>query len=367
MITNNLVSAATNQTNTITGEAVTGKATTQGLNINITVVTTGPPTLTIKAPKNKTYLSMQDFRIEIETNANNAWYNFNNGNNQTFGEYYYTHENMSFQGSHTLYIFANNSHGTTKKSVTFNINISLFNISYSDYSNYYKGNSTNLYEIPFEELQNYSNLILEHTNFGKILFNDLINLTNDYNPNDNFIDIDRYINITSNKVYVDSQMLPNFNKSATLIFYNLTLNTPRISKDGVVCPESICKINYYTSGTLSFNVSHFTSYEAEEAPSTGTSLVASPTSTTSESGGRRRVYKNITTNETNETGELLSPETKEVDEAEIKENRVKLITKEEIEKRKSYTFFILIGTLVFCVIVIVVSLIKNLRDLKKIK
>ncbi|PIN86915.1 hypothetical protein COV19_02815 [Candidatus Woesearchaeota archaeon CG10_big_fil_rev_8_21_14_0_10_44_13] len=111
------------------------------------------------------------------------------------------------------------------------------------------------------ELENLTEIIIEKEDYGKILFAEPINISQDTN-------LDANINISDNHIGINSSALPNFDKPATLQFYNLTFTDPRILKDGVVCPATECvEINYSSSsGILIFNVTGFTAYSAEESP-----------------------------------------------------------------------------------------------------
>lgn len=268
---------------------ITGKATSS--NLAVTVNVDALPTLIIDKPRNETYYTNESLKLKIITNADNYWYNLNNGINNTLNskEVYIT----APSGSHTIYVFANNSAGTKKENVTFAVNYGVYNFSYSDYSGI--GNTTNFHEYSLQELQNLSNIIVEDGSFGKIMFNEIINLTDDYNPEDDKTDIDSYIKFYLDRIELNSTALPNFNKSATLELYDLTLSNPRITKDGEVCSETICSQNSYSGGTLSFNVTHFTTYSVEETP------IQSEISTQGDNGN-----KNVTKREDSPSGELLS-------------------------------------------------------------
>lgn len=263
----------------ITGGVITGKATSQNTNVSI-VITVPSANIIIIGPKNQTYLSNVSLLLNfLATGQQAVWYNFDHIGNTTITSFKYF--NIS-SGSHTLYMFANNTDGdVTSKNVTFIINFSLFNFSYNSFNGEHKGNSTDLSQYSFQELQNLSNYNLEDTRFGKIFFIEPINITDDHNPGNGFIDIDKYVNITSNRIEIDSRYLGNFNKSATLTLYDLTLADPVITMDGVTCPTTICVEQSYSGGVLVFNVSHFTAYSAEEASSVQTS----PSSGSSGGGG----------------------------------------------------------------------------------
>jgi hypothetical protein len=71
-------------------------------------------------------------------------------------------------------------------------------------------------------------------------------------------DIDKYVNIEHMKITVNTERLPDLNRSAVIVFYNVTLKDPIIVKDGVYCPE--CMLISYVNTTFSFYVPHFTTY-----------------------------------------------------------------------------------------------------------
>src|SRR3989344_2484438 len=162
---------------TITGEIVTGKATSLPTNVSIEVIGTFP-TLVILKPENKTYLKNESFILSFSVSGQQAvWYNLDREANITLASspFYF---NVS-EGSHTLYLFANNTDGDiTLKNVTFAVNLTIFRVSYNKYNSSYKGNSTDPMNYTYEDLQNLSGFILENINYGKILFNEEINLIN---------------------------------------------------------------------------------------------------------------------------------------------------------------------------------------------
>ena len=247
----------------VTGEVTTGKVSAMPTNVSIFVLPSAPE-LIIISPQNKTYLANTSILLNYTaTNANTTWYNIDNSANITIASYVYF---QTSSGSHTLYLFANNSIGTTAKNVTFLVNSSIFTIQYTKWEGAYNGSSTYFEHYPYEDMQNLSNIILENTLYGKMLFNEVINLTNDASPNNNILDLDSYINLSFNRIELNASALPNFNKTATLWLNNLTFANPRILKDGSACPSAACAKESYTGGTLKFNVTGFSIYSAEETP-----------------------------------------------------------------------------------------------------
>ena len=264
------------ENNTITGSVVTGDITNV-LVLNITV--SGPPTLTLLSPKNFTYITSQNLRLNFTvSDQETITYSIDSNPNITITG------NIKFnttEGNHSLFLYANNSQGTTSRNVTFFVNSTKFQIKYNNYSNSHKGASTDFNASSYEDMQNLTGVILEHTNFGKINFNNnIINLTDDSDFSDNQIDIDGNTNFSFNRIEINSSAIGNFNKSATLTLYNLTFTTPRILRDGSVCSSAICTEGSYSSGTFFFNVTSFSTYTTEETP-----VAETPSTPSTSSGG----------------------------------------------------------------------------------
>ena len=242
-----------------TSSGITGKATSSDASLSIFV--NAAPVIDIINPINGTYITQQELNLDyFSVGGTSIYYNLDNGANfSIFG-------NTTFNttsGGHTLYLFSNNSIESTSKNVTFYVNSSALTI---DYDSFQWGNSTNITKYPIEKIQNFSGLNLENPGYGRISFNKNINITDDENPNDLVVNISKNVNISYNSISVNTTALPNFDKSATLYIYNLTFTNPRILIDGEVCPSAICIEDSYENGTLKFNVTHFTTYSAEETP-----------------------------------------------------------------------------------------------------
>ncbi|MBT6819928.1 hypothetical protein HOA55_01085, partial [archaeon] len=135
------------------------------------------------------------------------------------------------------------------------------NLSRSDFTG---GDSTNLTNV---DLRNITNLTFDNPAQGKIVFSENVSFVD-------VGDVNEHVNISFNRIEVNSTGLPALNKSATLYLYNLTFSNPRILRDGAVCSTVICSEVDYTGGTLEFTVSEFSVYTTEETPAT-TATVAS--------------------------------------------------------------------------------------------
>jgi hypothetical protein len=115
----------------------------------------------------------------------------------------------------------------------------------------FSGETTNVSTV------NVSNIIsftLDKPGYGKIIFNESINLSNGSN-------INSAVNIQQNLALVKSALEPRLNKSATIYIYGLLYEfTPAILGDNQVCSD--CTVLSYSQGNLSFSVPHFTNYTA---------------------------------------------------------------------------------------------------------
>ena len=249
----------------LTGETITGEATSGTSSVNITLV--GSPSLNLIQPENETYFTDTNLNLTFTAgSASSIWYNLDNGANTTISE------NTQFNttsGQHTLNLYANNSDNINiSRNVTFTVDTSIIRISYNNFTNTStKGSSTDFNKSSYEDIQSLSNIILEINDSGKIEFNTAINVTNDSDFSDDVVDLDSNVNISSNRIELNSTALPNFNVSATLSLYGLSFTDPRVLRDGSVCSSSICTEVSYSGGVFIFNVTQFTVYTAEETPS----------------------------------------------------------------------------------------------------
>ncbi len=134
----------------------------------------------------------------------------------------------------------------------------------SFYVNSMKNFNPSFFNVSAFDMRNVSNFAIGTGSCNKINFSGNLDLTQGF-------DFDRHTNVSFNHMEINSSALPSLNISATITMCNLTFSNPRIAKDGVVCPDSICKKISYSGGILTFNVSHWTSYGAEETPGSGDS------------------------------------------------------------------------------------------------
>ena len=149
----------------------TGEAT-QTVGINITI--TAPPALTLLSPENETYINNKSILLNY-TVGDQEWvkYSLDSGTNITLTSSIYFNAS---EGGHILYLYANNSEGLRTKNVSFTVDSTKFKIDYNKYKGSKKGDSINFTIYSYEDIQNLSNILLEHAEYGKIEFNEKINV-----------------------------------------------------------------------------------------------------------------------------------------------------------------------------------------------
>src|SRR3989338_525113 len=130
-------------------------------------------------------------------------------------------------------------------------------VSLSSPTSGYNGTTTNLSNV---DITNVTNFTIESTSYGKLLFLENVDLSGS-------LDFGQYINLSFNRIEIDSNSLPALNKSALLSFYGLTFNNPQILINGELCPATQCVEISFSGGILVFNVTHFTRFASREAPS----------------------------------------------------------------------------------------------------
>lgn len=117
-------------------------------------------------------------------------------------------------------------------------------------------NST-LDSLSADQLENATGFTLEQTAYGKINYTNGVNLSG-------IADFGTAINISENHIEINSSALGALNTSARLTIYGLSFSNPRILKNRQACSD--CTIVNYSAGSLTFDVSGFSSYSAEETP-----------------------------------------------------------------------------------------------------
>lgn len=127
-------------------------------------------------------------------------------------------------------------------------------------------------KIENQDLNSVSNFNISTSN-GSILFSDPVSLIGQNSP----LNLDANIHIEKNKISLNSNNLNALNKSAILIFYNVTVISPKILIDGRDCFE--CTILSYGGGIMKISVPHFSTFEVIEASTYNASSVNNSNST----------------------------------------------------------------------------------------
>jgi len=267
-------------------EDLLGKASSQTMNMSIFVIPV-VPFLELYSPENETYLYNDSIKLDyFVALEDKVWYNFDDGENITIYQPF-TFDEIE-DGEHTINLYANNTYGTSQRTAIFSVNVSKIIIIFDEFKNEStRGDSTNFSRQTYEDLQNLSGIILENTLFGRIDFEETINVTDDDDPTDNIIDIDSNVKITQNSIEVKSHILENFNKPANLSIYNISFNNPQVLRNGIICPEIICDriLMHYRDHYLKFDVTQFTIYSARETPNETETIIIGGGSSGGSGGG----------------------------------------------------------------------------------
>lgn len=257
-------------------EIFSGKASQSNIAMAISVI--GAPYLNIINPINGTYLIEQGIPLEFESEGDYTWYNLDNQENKSLEG----NGNINAtEGSHTLYLFANNTHGISQQSISFTVNSSEIKFIMDNFNEDYevsdeshpenrkkdkKGETTQIFNYTLEEMQELNNFILDDELNGKIEFNEPVNLTDNEDFENKKINFTKNVNFSYNYIEINSSSFPGLNRFATLTLRDLTFNNPRILKDGEICSELECIIVDYSRGDLIFMVNEFSAYSAEDTP-----------------------------------------------------------------------------------------------------
>jgi hypothetical protein len=109
---------------------------------------------------------------------------------------------------------------------------------------------------------NLSNVTFNN-NRGRILFNN-VRLSKNLSINNSVM------NISHGKIFIDSAILPEFNRNANLEFYDIFMNNPQIHRDGLLCDSQCYNKNYdKNAGIFYVTVSGFSEYDVVEGPYCG--------------------------------------------------------------------------------------------------
>jgi parallel beta-helix repeat protein len=165
------------------------------------------------------------------------------------GKYCYKNMTSLAEGGYYFRVYGNDSYWNTNATGDWQVTVNFApgppEANYSDFDICTDFNSE-------PDITNVSQPMLGKTGTGLIHWLGYINASG--------ADLNSYVNISFNLISVDSQFLNStFNSTANLTLFSLPwAQTPAILEDGLTCQS--CFPMSYSSGTFSFNVTHFSNY-----------------------------------------------------------------------------------------------------------
>ncbi len=166
---------------------------------------------------------------------------------------------LTFNTTYNYYVRCNdtsNNLNTNDYTITFRISHGP-NFTYN-WNDWYTNETINFSLYNATYLQNISNVKFVNQ-YGRIQFLQNLNLSSDLN-------LAERIKVLDKKIWINSSLIPQFNKSAQLTFTGVGFSNPIIKIDGVDCPETKCQNITFdeATGTYVFNVTSFSVYEIVE-------------------------------------------------------------------------------------------------------
>ena len=231
-----------------------------------------PPTFNHSRP-----IANQSFREdESIENAFNIDFHFNDtnsdslalkmfGNTSTYAEVNSTTNNVTikatrdFNGLETVYFLVDDGYRRNASSNNITVNVTPMTDWHWHYNEF---NSSN-YNFTYPEF------FALYDQFAFLNFSSLMLNFSSYYMRGEDINFTQIVNMSFNRMFVNSTLFPELNFSAIITLSGLTLTNPRVVRDSSICPASICTEISYSGGTFIFNVTSFSEYIAEETPSGG--------------------------------------------------------------------------------------------------
>ena len=170
-----------------------------------------------------------------------------------------TVSSLTFNTTYNYYVRCNdtsNNFNTDDYTITFRISHGPdFTYNWNDW---YTNETINFSLYNATYLQNISNVKFVNQ-YGRIQFLQNLNLSSDLN-------LAERIKVLDKKIWINSSLIPQFNKSAMLTFTGVGFSNPIIKIDGVDCPDTKCQNVTFnqTTGQYVFNVTGFSVYEIVE-------------------------------------------------------------------------------------------------------
>ena len=169
-------------------------------------------------------------------------------------KYVNLNNSLSYNPNYSLSFHKNVFFNDESRSVNLTSNtilsVGLTNSTYPIWSEFYNNLTTNFSLANVSLLNNLSNVTIGKNNIALINFTEPVNVAS--------LDLDAAVELSYNSVYVSSSAT-GINKPAIISLYNLSyVLQPLVLKDGVLC--ATCTILSYSSNTLRFNVTGFSTY-----------------------------------------------------------------------------------------------------------
>jgi hypothetical protein len=117
----------------------------------------------------------------------------------------------------------------------------------------FDGDTTNFTGLNNSLLENISGVVLEKTSYGKVEFNENLDLV--ASSTNNQVDFDSHLSISSNLIDIDNLEISYLEKNVSLVLYGISFVNPTIMKGAVVCDD--CILINYSGGEYSFTSDSF--------------------------------------------------------------------------------------------------------------
>jgi len=149
----------------------------------------------------------------------------------------------------------------TEQSSPSNISVSIFKVIRDNYN----GATSNFSGLNESELNNMSSVVLENSTYGKIEFNENLDLVT-MAGSDFIVNFDVDLNISDNLININNLNLSGLNKSANVSLYGISYTLPEIYHNSVLCGSGCTELNY-SGGIYEFQVTTLSgTYWLRETP-----------------------------------------------------------------------------------------------------
>lgn len=118
----------------------------------------------------------------------------------------------------------------------------------------FNGITTDFTGYTEEEYRNFTNVILEKTSYGKVEFEENLDLVTMAGI-DWIVDFDSDVTINSNLIHVDQYSLPGIIKSALISFYGIGYSDAEIYHNGIICGD--CTLISHSGTTYTYRTPAF--------------------------------------------------------------------------------------------------------------